>query len=389
MYPKNRTWAEINLDNILHNYNEFKRISKAPKVMCVIKANAYGHGSVQIAKTLVEAGCEYFAVASLDEALELRAADIITPLLVLNYISHERICEALKNDITLTVFSLDMAVAVSKNAVELDIQSKIHIKLDTGMTRVGINTDEACSVISEIIKLPKIEVEGLFTHFASADEFDKSYTALQFERYMQVVAELEKAGISIPIKHVANSAASIMYPEMHLDMIRIGVSLYGCYPSEEVDKSRIALKPSMQLKTEVIRINEVEPGIPISYGRIFTTERKSRIATIPVGYADGFSRLLIRKARALVNGEYVPVVGRICMDQCMIDITDTTNNINIGDEVIIFGTDKNGNSVTIEEVAEKMGTINYEIMCIVTRRVHRFYYKDGNLIKVENYLVNN
>ena len=382
----NRTWAEINLDYIVHNYKEFCRITnsegKKTKVMCVIKANGYGHGSASLAKRLEKDGCSLFGVATLDEGLELRRSGIKSFVLLLNHIAEDRVCEALENDLTMTVFSKEMAEAISAAAKKT---TKIHIKTDTGMTRVGINPDEALEAVKYIHSLPNIEIEGIFTHFSSADETSREYTNMQIERFNKITSEIENAGISIPIKHAANSAASIMYPDAYFDMVRVGISLYGCYPSEEVDKSRIDLKPCMQLKTQIIRINEVEPGVAVSYGRLFITERKSRLATIPVGYADGISRVLATKLVVLVNGQAAPVIGKICMDQCVVDITDIKGDVKVADEAVIYGEQKGG-FIPVEQVAEQMGTINYEILCLTSRRVLRYYTENGKMTSMVNFL---
>jgi len=240
--------------------------------------------------------------------------------------------------------------------------------------------------VVQISKLPGIIIEGLFTHFASADEKDKSYTRMQFERFMSICSELNRIGVYIPVKHAANSAGTIEFPEMHLNMVRPGIALYGLYPSEEVDKSRISLKPAMTLKANVTLVKTVETNTCISYGRIFTTERESRIATIPIGYADGYSRLLNTRAKVLVNGETAPVVGKICMDQCMIDVTDLSCDVRVGDEVVLFGRQGDG-EITIEEVAAAIGTINYELVCIIGKRIPRVYLQDGKVSKVLNYLI--
>jgi len=390
LLPKNRTWAEINLDNLLHNFAEFRRVAPSSKIMCAIKADAYGHGAVTVARVLEAAGADYFAVTALDEALELRAAGITAPVLVLTHILYRRVPEAIENNITLTVFSTEMAKAISLAAVSLGAIVKIHIKIDTGMTRVGFNVDEAVPAIHRIAAMPGVEIEGVFTHYASADETDPAYTLMQLARYNEIIAQLS---FPIKIRHTANSAAAIMFPETRLDMIRPGISLFGCYPSEEVDKRVIDLRPCLSLKSQIVRVNDVPPGVPISYGRIFTTSRFSKIATIPVGYADGYSRLLTGKARAAlkVDGKifYAPVVGKICMDQCMIDITDAPgadssgSGVKLGDEVVLFG----DGLIPIEEVAREMGTVNYEVMCMLSRRVPRFYIRNGKIESTENYLI--
>jgi len=227
-------------------------------------------------------------------------------------------------------------------------------------------------------------VEGIFTHFASADEKDPAFTQLQFKRFMTLCDNLEKSGMHIPVKHVCNSAGIIQYPEMHLDMVRPGIILYGLYPSDEVDKNKLNLKPAMQLKAVITHIKEVAPNTPVSYGRVYTTSKKSIIATVPIGYADGYSRLLTGKAKMIVNGCVVPVIGRICMDQCMIDVT-AAGKTAVGDEVVIFGSNQ-GKSIPVEDIAEAMGTINYEVLCVIGKRIPRVYIQNGKIVEVLNYL---
>lgn len=387
-YKLNRAWAEINLDNIAHNVCEIKKITnKNTEIMGVVKADAYGHGVMEAAKTLLDNGVTRLAVSMLDEAIQLRNNGIKVPILVLSYTDPARASEIIQNGITQTVFSYDLAEALSMAASKLKKSVKIHVKVDTGMTRVGFMPGySAVKNIVRISKLPGIVIEGLFTHFATADEADKSCTYMQFERFMSICSELGRIGVHLPVKHVCNSAALIEFPEMHLDMVRPGIILYGLYPSLEVDRTKIDLKPAMTLKANVILLKDVEKGTGISYGRIFTTKRESRIATIPIGYADGYSRLLNGKARVLINGQLAPVVGRICMDQCMIDVTDINGEMHVGDEAVLFGR-QGDKEITIEEVASNMGTVNYEVVCVVGKRIPRAYIKDNKLVRVLNYLV--
>jgi len=387
-YKFNRAWAEVNLDNIAHNVKEIRRVTdKKAEIMGVVKADAYGHGVMEVAKTLIENGVTRLAVSMLDEAIQLRQNGIDIPILILSYTDPRRAEEIIINDVTQTVFSHDLAESLSEAAVRLDKNIKIHIKIDSGMTRVGFMPGySAVKNVEKISKLPRIIIEGLFTHFASADEQSRSYTDMQFEKFMSIVNELNRIGIYIPIKHVCNSAGIIEYPEMHLNMVRPGIILYGMYPSEEVHTDKIDLKPAMTLKANIILVKEVEADICISYGRIFKTQRDSKIATLPIGYADGYTRLLTGKGRVLVNGQSVPIVGKICMDQCMIDVTDVQGDINVGDEAVLFGS-QNGIEIKIEDLADKIGTINYEIACIIGKRIPRVYWKNGKLYNVLNYLI--
>ena len=387
-YKLNRAWAEINLDNIAHNIREIRRITnKNAEIMGVVKADAYGHGVMEVTKTLLNNDVTRLAVSMLDEAIQLRRNGIKVPILILGYTDPVRANEIIENDVTQSVFSHELAQALSDEAVKQGKKVKIHIKIDTGMSRIGFLP--GYSAVKNVIKinhLPNIIIEGLFTHFATADEKDREYTLTQFERFMSICSELQRIGIHIPVKHCANSAGIIEYPEMHLDMVRPGIILYGMYPSEDVDKTKINLKPAMTLKANVILVKEVEKNTSISYGRIFTTEVNSRIATIPIGYADGYSRRLSNKGKVLIHGRYSHVVGRICMDQCMVDVTNLNHNVEVGDEVVLIGAQED-NLITAEEVAESIGMINYELVCIVGKRIPRAFIQDGKISKILNYLI--
>ncbi len=387
-YKFNRAWAEVDLDAIAHNVREIRRITnKKSEIMGVVKADAYGHGVIEAVRTILDNGATCLAVSMLDEAIQLRENGIDVPILILSYTDPVRAADIIKYNVTQAVFSQDLARALSEEAVRQRKNVKIHIKIDTGMTRVGFMPGySAIKNVVEISKLPRIIVEGLFTHFASADEEDKSYTLMQFERFMGICSELNRIGVYIPVKHVANSAAIMEYPEMHLNMVRPGIILYGMYPSEEVNRGKLDLRPAMTLKANVILLKKVEKNTSISYGRIFTTGRESKIATVPIGYADGYTRLLTGRGKVLINGEVAPVVGKICMDQCMVDVTDFEKEVKVGDEVVLFG--KQGDKIIrVEDIAGSIGTINYEIVCVVGKRIPRVYIKDGRIQNVLNYLV--
>jgi alanine racemase len=387
-YKLNRAWAEINLDNIAHNIREIRRITdKNAEIMGVVKADAYGHGVMEVAKTLLDNGVTRLAVSMLDEAIQLRRNGISVPILILGYTDPIRANEIIENDVTQSVFSHELAQALSSEAVRQGKKVKIHIKIDTGMTRIGFLPGySAVKNVVEINQLPNIIIDGLFTHFATADEKNREYTFTQFERFMSICSELQRIGIHIPVKHCANSAGIIEYPQMHLDMVRPGIILYGMYPSDEVDKTKIDLKPAMTLKANVILVKDVEKNTSISYGRIFTTQRNSRIATIPIGYADGYSRLLSNKGRVLIHGQFAPIVGRICMDQCMVDVTNLDVDISTGDEVVLIGA-QGDNAITAEDVAQSIGMINYELVCIVGKRIPRAFVQNGKISKILNYLI--
>lgn len=379
-------WAEINLDNLAHNMREIRKLTKKDAmVTAVIKADGYGHGAVEIGKTLLENGADRFAVATLSEAIQLRRAYKDIPILILGYtpvVGAEKIVE---NDIIQAIYNYDQAVEFSNVAVNMKKEVVFHIKLDTGMSRIGFKaSDAAVEEIVKISKLPNVKIEGVFTHFAVADEVDKTYTMGQVKKYNYVCDELEKRGIQVAVKHVSNSASIIDIPELNYNMVRAGIILYGLYPSDDVMKDRINLKEVMSLKAELSHVKDLEKGIGISYGLTYTTERDSVIGTMPIGYADGFTRLYSGKAMGIVNGEKRPIVGRICMDQCMIDLTGLSAKV--GDEVILFGSDGK-NTISIDDVAAYVGTINYEVVCMIDKRVPRVYTKDGKVVKVRDYVL--
>ncbi len=382
-----RTWAEVDLDAIAHNMREIRKITnKNAQIMAVVKADAYGHGFMEVSKTLLENGADRLAVAVLQEGKQLRSRGVSVPILILGASMENDIEDIINFDITPNVFSYDFAKAISYMAEKKEKVTKIHIKLDTGMSRIGYvvsdNNDEIIDEIVKISKLPYIEIEGIFSHFSTSDEYDDSYTRLQFKRFMSVTNALKERGVDIPIKHICNSAGIMMYPEMHLDMVRPAVILYGMYPSDEVDKTRLDLIPAMSLKSKITYVKEVESGRGVSYGKEYITDKTTKIATVPIGYADGYLRKAAKHGKMIVNGVKVPIIGRICMDQCMIDVSDV-HNIERGDEAIIFGRE----GITIDDLASWLETINYEVSCVIGKRIPRIYTKDGRAVKVLNYLL--
>lgn len=376
-------WAEINLNAVAHNLNELRRVTgSGAKVMAVVKANAYGHGAVEVSKTALDNGADYLGVALLNEAQELRAAGIKAPILILGYTHPEQVPDAVMEDITLTVYNIEGAKAISDAAVALGKKGKIHVKVDTGMGRLGFLTDiDAAGEIMKIAALPGVELEGMFTHFAVSDIKDKEYSKKQFEKFTEIDFQLKKMGLHIPIKHSANSAAIIDLPDFHADMVRAGVSLYGLYPSEEVFKDKVNLIPAMTFKARIANVKAVPAGISISYGRTYTTKTDTKVATIPVGYADGYTRLFSNRSHILVKGVRVPVIGRVCMDQFMVDVSNIPD-VSIGDEVVLMGR-QGDQAVTADELAEMIGTINYEIVCMVSARVPRVYIGSTRTIEIE------
>ncbi len=388
----NRSWAEVNLDHIAWNVQKIRRaVRRSSEIMGVVKADAYGHGVDQVVPVLLNNGVSRLAVSMLDEAIQLRQAGIDVPILVLSYTDPRRAPEIIKYRITQTVYSRDLAQALSKAASELDCDVRIHIKVDTGMGRVGfLGGYGAVKDITWIRELPRIVIEGLYTHFSTADEADATYTWQQFELFMSISRELDRIGLAIPIKHVCNSAAAMRFPAMHLDMVRPGLILYGMVPQGCPD-AWDDLRPAMSLKSNVILTKSLPAGSSISYGRLFTTDRESLIATIPIGYADGYSRRLSGLASVLIHGRRVPVVGRICMDTCMADVSGLSDNpVKVGDEVVLFGEQIQGgirDRITVDEIADWLDTINYEVTCLIGRRVPRAYLAGDALSCIQNYLL--
>lgn len=379
-------WAEINLDNLAHNLKEVKKVVKEDTIItAVVKADGYGHGAVQIAKTLLDNGADRFAVATLSEAIQLKKVYPDIPTMVLGYTPVYSSEEVIKYGIIQTVYTFDQAYGFSKAAKDMDKEVKLHIKIDTGMRRLGFEVEESSiEDIKKIYELPNVYLEGIFTHFAVADEVDKSFTREQIRKFDYICDNLESKGIDIPIKHVSNSAGIIDLPEYNYNMVRAGIMLYGLYPSEDVNKNNVELKEVMSLKARVSHVKELDEGVGISYGLVYETPQKSKIATLPLGYADGFTRLLTGKAKVVAKGEKVPVVGRICMDQCMIDVTGL--DVNRGDEVILFGSDGKM-TISINEVANKLGTINYEIVCMIGKRIPRVYIQKGEIVNIKDQLL--
>jgi alanine racemase len=379
-----RTQAAIDMDAVEYNYNNTRaKLPSNVKLLGVIKADAYGHGAVEIGKFLDDK-CDFFGVACIEEAVELKKADIKTPLLILGYVSPEVFDVVVKYDIRVPIFSYDDAKALSDEAVKQGKVVPFHFCIDTGMSRIGFQVDdESADVCSKIVELPNIVAEGMFSHFATADETDLTKSYAQRDKFKTFAAMLESRGVKIPIKHINNSAGIMNFDE-YFDMCRMGIVTYGLYPSEEVDKKLLDIKPVMSWVTHISHIKTLEAGREISYGGTYVTNEPRVIATIPVGYADGYPRCLSNIGRVIINGKYAPIVGRVCMDQFMVDISDI-DNVSVDTEVVLVGAQ--GDSVlTMEEVSNAAHSFNYELPCRVSRRVPRVYYKNGEIVKVVNYL---
>ncbi len=380
------TRAEIDLDALHHNLEQFQNaLGPDINIMAVVKANAYGHGAVKVAEEAIRRGVAYLAVAFLDEALELRHHGIEAPILVLGYTPAAGVDVARDNGITLTMFDDEVLEAAAQTAPDAKTL-RIHVKVDTGMGRIGL-TDEGDAIrfVEKALRTPSVAVEGLFTHYACADECDKTHVTEQYRKFARIVDHFRDRGISFKYVHAGNSATGIDTPEYTRNMLRLGVGMYGLYPSEEVNHARVQLKPVMSLKTGVVMAKRLPEGSGVSYGANYVTARDGEtIATLPIGYADGYSRLLTGKAEALIRGKRAPVVGNICMDQCMVRVDD--GEVEVGEEVVLFGT-QGGETVPVEELARKLGTINYEITCMVSHRVPRVYVKGGIVTEFDNPLL--
>ncbi|MGA1933186.1 alanine racemase [Arcobacter sp. YIC-464] len=379
-------WAEINLDNLANNIREVRRITNPKtKISAVIKADGYGHGAVAIAQTLLENGADRFAVATLSEALQLRKEFKETQIMVLGYTPEHLAQEIIENNIIQTIYSLEQAQEFSKVAKQLNKNIVVHIKIDSGMNRLGmLCSEDTVNTVLQINKLDNIVIEGIYTHFAAADELDKTYTKTQVEKFSKIVEQIEEKGLTIPIKHVSNSAAIIDMPEFNFDMVRAGIMLYGLYPSQSVNHKRVNLKEVMCLKAKIAQVKEIEAGSGISYGLTYKCEHKTKIAILPIGYADGYTRMLSNKAKVLVKNKIVPVLGNICMDQCIIDVTNL--DVKMGDEVVLYG-GNNKDGISIDSVANLLNTINYEIVCMVDKRVPRVYLKDNTKTNYKDYVL--
>lgn len=375
-----RVKAIVSLDAVAHNFREMrKNIAEDTKVIAVVKADAYGHGAVQIARLVEEYDYIWgFATATEEEAIELRRAGIKKPILVLGIVFEEYYPELIRYDIRPAVCEADSAEKLSKEALRQGKTVHIHLALDTGMTRIGFaDVPQSVETIKQIQMLPNLEIEGIFTHFARADEYDRSPALVQLERYLDFLMLLEDAGIKIPLLHCSNSAGIIRIPEANLSMVRAGITIYGIYPSSEVERDKIKLETAMEIKSHISYLKEVSPGTAISYGGTFVASKPMKVATIPVGYADGYPRQLSGKGWVLIHGQKAPILGRVCMDQFMVDVTDIPNTSS-GDEVTLIGRDGN-EVITAEEFGELSGRFSYEFICCISKRVPRVYIKDGKI----------
>ena len=378
------TTVEVNLSLIRHNLGEIRRlIGPGPRIMAVIKADAYGHGAIPVARTVLESGATFLAVARISEAVELRTAGIQAPLLLLGEVHAEQVPYLCHHDIRATVLSLDTARMLSREAVKQPRPLKVHIKIDTGMGRLGFLhhsgtagplSMDTMESIHTIHGLEGLKVEGIYTHFANADSQDKGHAREQFTLFSRLLDRLEARGIRPALCHAANSAAILEMPDTHLDMVRAGIAMYGLWPSNAVDHTRADLKPAMSIISRIIHLKEIPSGVGVSYGSTFKSSRKTRIATVPIGYADGYKRSLSSRGHMIVRGKRVPIAGRICMDFTMLDVGQVPQ-AQPGDEVILLGC-QGKSRVSAEEIADICDTINYEIVASLTRRMPIRYVRD-------------
>lgn len=362
-------WAEVDLTRIRHNIQVVKeQLKPQTKLMAVVKANGYGHGAVRVAKTALECGVQWIGVAIVEEGMALRQAGITCPILVLGASPVEQAPLVVANGLTATLCTWDEAVALSQAAQAIGTVAQAHVKVDTGMGRLGLLPEEVIPFLVKVRELPALRISGLFTHFATADECDRSYFQAQYRTFSRIVEEVKRQGIDIPLIHAANSAAAITAPDSEFDMVRLGAAIYGLQPAPLLKV--LDLKPALSLKARVSYVHRVPEGSGISYGRRYVAARNTKIATIPVGYADGYSRLLSNKAEVLIHGKRFRISGNICMDQFMVDVGDEP--VQLGDEVVLIGR-QGEEEVTASELAEIMGTIHYEVVCLLSERVPRVY----------------
>jgi len=374
-------WAQIDLDAIAHNTHEIKsRIGERVQLMAVLKADAYGHGAVQVAHTVLQSGATQIAVARVAEGIELRRGGITAPILILGYVPVSAVGAVVDYRLSLTVTTLELARALSAEVEARRLAPlPVHIKVDTGMGRFGLLPDEVVDLTQALNAMPGLRVEGLFTHFSSADATDTSYTWQQHRVFMGVLQKLRRAGLTIPLAHEANSAAALRMPETRLDMVRCGIVLYGLQPSSEV-KLNVQLRPALSLHSRVARVCTLPAGSAISYGRTYVTSRTTRVALVPLGYGDGYRRLLSNKGSVLIHGRRCPILGRVCMDQCVVDVSSVPD-VQLDDEVVALGR-QGDEQISAEEIAALAETINYEVTTSIMPRVTRVYLEAGRVVKV-------
>nr|WP_317379846.1 alanine racemase [uncultured Faecalimonas sp.] len=386
MKTYSRVYAKIDLDAVAWNMEQMKKnIREGTEIVAVIKTDGYGHGAVQVASMLESYDYVWgYAVATLDEAVVLRAAEIQKPILVLGCIFPDQYPEMLEHEIRMNVYTKEMAEAISALAVEKGEQAYVHIKLDTGMARLGFPIEEnSVREICEIAALPNLVLEGVFTHFAKADEKDKTFTEMQLEKFEWMTKALAEKGVSFPYVHASNSAGIIDVRKADYNLVRAGIAIYGLYPSEEVNKEAVQLKPALSLKSHIAFVKDIPAGTPVSYGGDFVSQHPMRIATIPIGYGDGYPRSLSDNGYVLIRGKKAPIIGRICMDQFMVDVSEIPD-AKFGDKVTLIGRDQE-EYLPVETLSELSGRFNYEFVCDLGKRIPRVYMQNGKIEEQVDY----
>lgn len=380
-----RVYAKVNLDAIYKNVENLKKnTKKGTKIIAVIKTDGYGHGAVPVART-IDKMVDGYAVATVDEGVNLRANGVDKPICILGFTHESQFERLVEYDIRPAIFEFESASKLSMIAEKSNKKAKIHIAIDTGMSRIGFKTEEeSVAVIEEISKLPGIEIEGIFTHFFASDEADKTSAYNQYKKFNEMISQIEQKGIRIKIKHCSNSAAIIDMEDVNMDCVRAGIAMYGMYPSDEVDKSKVELYPAMELKSHIVHLKEIEEGVGVSYGATFVADKKMKVATIPVGYGDGYRRSLSGKGSVIINGKKAPILGRVCMDQFMVDVTHI-ENVKLGDVVTLMGVDGDEH-IYAEELSEMAKeTFNYELVCDLGKRIPRVFYRNNKIIGTKDY----
>ncbi len=387
-----RAWVQVDLDALEHNFKSIKnKLSKDTKLLCVLKADAYGHGAEFLVKEYDKLGADWYGVSNIDEAVQLRKTGTQKPILIFGYTAPEMAEILYRHNISQALFSYSYAEKLHSECKKKNLKLNVHLKIDTGMSRIGFfsqtpgDIERSVEEISKIKDFGEFEIEGIFTHFSVADDVthQKEYTLKQFENFMSVINKLKSRGIEIPLKHCCNSGGIINFPQMHLNMVRAGIILYGLYPSDEV-KDKIDLKPVAQFKTVISQVKTVPKNTSVSYGRTFTSSEEMKIASVSLGYADGYLRCFSNNAEMIVCGKRAPITGRVCMDQLMLDVSDV-DEVKEGCTVTVFGEDGE-EKISVDELASKIGTINYEVTCLIGKRVPRIYYKNGRITGRLNYI---
>lgn len=381
-----RVFASINLDAVKNNFEQMKQnIHQDCKIMAVIKTDAYGHGAIQIAKEFQDESFLYgFAVATVEEAEILIRHGVYKPILILGYTFEEHYKTIVEHDIRPTVFKYETAKLLSEEAMKQGKEIFVHIAIDTGMSRIGLQVnEESVKIIENISQLPNLKIEGIFTHFAKADEKDKEFSYHQLKQFHTLIKLLEQKNIFIPIKHCSNSAGIIELPEANMNIVRAGISVYGLWPSEDVSREKVKLTPALELKSHIVHVKKLPAGRFVSYGGTYMTPEDEIIATIPIGYGDGYPRGLSNKGYVLIHGRKAPIRGRVCMDQFMVDVTKIAD-VKDGDEVVLIG-EQNGSRISVEELSEICGRFNYEFVCDLGKRIPRVFYKNGKIVETKDY----